>query len=190
VVDVGGGTFTVVSAHGKRYIYVYYQDSASREGECPVSVARAPVGAVMAAAARGRGVGWYKYYKGKWTQPGEGGRSSALLSDRAHCPYWMGVSFNSFVRRYLMAAVTSKRFGDRLSTQLRIAQSRDGVHWSPLKLIQSGTDELEYPTIVGVGADPLVSGQQFSIYYIRSTLGGERSPEDAALVRRSVNFAR
>lgn len=196
-IDILGGTFTVVEEKGVRYFYVYFADD-SQGG--PVFVARAPVDDVVEAARKGEVSQWTKYYAKEWNEPGVGGRSTRLFTrpeDETHWPYWIGVSYNAYLGRYLMASCTSRESSsERVSTQLRLSESEDGIAWSESRLVAETTPtsknpdaaELMYPTIVGLGSDPFISERRFAIYYVRSELGGWESPEDAELMRRIVTL--
>ena len=190
--DLGGGTFTIAEDEGVRYLYVYFQDDASGG---PVSVARAPIDAVTRAAAENTAAPWFKFYRGAWTEPGVGGRSSYVFQDRdsrRHWPYFLSVSYNEFLGQYLMVASTSKESSDEpVSTQLRISTSPDAIHWSPSQLIaQAARDELMYPTVINPDGDALTSGERFFVYYVHSQAGGWAMHEDLNVMRRTLTLRR
>jgi hypothetical protein len=192
-IALAGGTFALVEDQGVRYFYVYFDDDEQRPGGGPMSVARAPVDDVINAAGSGGTVPWFKYHEGRWSQPGVGGLSTAVFTDpgsQVHWPYFPGVSYNSYLGQYIMVTSTSRASSDEdVSTQLRISFSHDGLHWSPSELIAQATpDELMYPSIIGTGDDPLVSGRSFFVYYIRSELGGWESGEELNVNRRTITL--
>jgi hypothetical protein len=159
----------------------------------PMSVARAPVDDVISAARSATTVPWFKYHEGHWSQPGIEGLSTSVFTDRGsqvHWPYFPGVSYNSYLGQYVMVTSTSRVSSDEdVSTQLRISFSPDGLHWSPSELIAQATpDELMYPSIIGTGDDPPISGRSFFVYYIRSELGGWNSGEDLNFNRRTITL--
>lgn len=193
--DVGGGTFTIVKVDGIPYFYVYFADDPEGPEEGPVSVARARVDLVIQAAKKGRAAPWVKYYQHNWNEPGIGGRSTNIFTNKdyqKHRPYWFAVSYNTYVKRYIMVSTTSANsWAEPVSTQLRLSESLDGISWSKSYLIAAGApDELMYPTIVGMGKDPLEPDRQFAIYYIRSKLRGWENYQDSDLMRRIISLSR
>lgn len=178
-VEVGGAPYVTVGG----YFYVYFRDYTSPGRSTGLSVARAPITSVVAAAVdRGRSVAWSDYYRGRWDQPGLGGLASPLESGNPPSR-WFDVGYDSTAHRYVLVVAAD----DSRGVNLFIASSPDGLHWSTRDRLTSGRGESFYPTLVGTGTDPLRLGAAFYVYYTYSARyqGGARW-RDAVLVRRSV----
>ena len=178
--EVASGAFLVIGT----YFYVYFRDTRSSGDQINFAVARARVHDVLSAAASGKVVAWAKYYLGSWEQPGLGGRSSALESGNPVIN-WFDVSYNSHLRRYLMAASSWVGPGPR-DLALYLLFSDDGLIWGDRRLLASESGENFYPTLVGLGEDPHETGDQFYLYYVYSASGGDRW-SDAVLMRRLIS---
>ena len=179
-VEVGGGAYMIRDG----FLYVYARDTRE-DGGAPISlsVARARLSDVMAAALQGRAAEWKKYFEGAFSEPAIGGRSSALEAGNPQTR-WFDVAYNTVARKCLLvvAANTSSN-----AVGLFAAWSEDGIRWSartPLAVEQS---ELFYPSIVDVGANaPRQCGGEFWVYYTRSEAGGWNRWGDAAIARRRI----
>jgi hypothetical protein len=64
-----------------------------------------------------------------------------------------------------------------------LATSSDGVNWSSRQPLVLDAGEQMYPTIIGTGADPQITGQSFYVYYT----DGKRWSK-AQLARRLVTL--
>lgn len=176
--DVGGAAFIT---HGG-YLYAYFRDP-SQPTPSFLSVARTrlrdlPTGGI-----------WHNYFKGRWTQPSLGGRSHPLETGNPSTR-WFDFAFNSRAHRYIM--VVSARSNPTGATNLYMATSRDGLHWSPRRqLTRYDTAEAFYPTLIGTGRNPKTSGRHMILYFTYADPGGwERWPSaelrriDLAVSRR------
>ncbi len=182
--DVGGGPYVVVGS----YFYVYFRDELSHNGilgptTTELSVARAPVKAVIAAAGRGRVVAWHDYDNGHWKQPGIGGIASALETNNPQSR-WFDVGYDPTVRRYILVAASN----DFRGVNLFLAFSLDGIHWSSRYRLTSGPDESFYPSFVGTGKNPLALGTKFNVLYTSSAVGGADRWSDAVLDRLTIDL--
>jgi hypothetical protein len=158
----------VVSPDGQ-YFYIYFRDWLSNgtthwENTITlVSVARAPIAAVLADAfgPRPHAAPFQKYYAGDWyLQPGIGGYSTDL-NPQAQYGGDSQVAYNAFLQRYVMIV------GE--GTVVAYAESPDGIAWSLPTLLYDFTNSPGQPTTyvapIGAGEDPRILGQQFYIYY-------------------------
>lgn len=177
--EVGGGSFAVVNG----YLNVYYKDWLADGSTAEVAVARAPIADVLTNALSGQSTSFTKYYNGGWTQPGLGGKASYLETSNA-ANSWLSVSYNDYLNQVVL--VSSQWSGD--GGDLYYATSPDGVNFSPRQPLAVDPGEQFYPTIIGTGANPTLSGQSFYVYYTDSQKGAWSRWKDAQLRRREVTI--
>lgn len=175
-VDVGGGSFAVKDG----YFNVYYRDYLAAGGSSELAVARAPLDQLVSDALSGRQTQFNKYYNGSWSEPGLGGLSSPLESPNL-ANWWSSVSYNEYLNQFVL--VTSEWQSGGTGPDLYMITSPDGVNWSSRQPIVLDAGEQMYPTIIGTGPNPQVTGQSFYVYY---TDGNRWS--SAQLARRLVTF--
>jgi hypothetical protein len=177
--EVGGGPFAVFDG----YLHVYYRDWLADGTRSELAVARAPVTEVINNALAGSATAFDKYYNGGWSQPGLGGLASALeVGNPSNA--WTAVSYNDFLDQLVM--VSSQ--WTPTQPDLYLATSVDGINWSPRQAIVTDAGEQFYPTLIGLGADPLVTGESFYVYYTDSMKGSWNRWKDAKLVRRLITL--
>lgn len=177
--EVGGGSFAVFD----NYFNVYYKDWLADGTTSELAVARAPVSDLINNALSGQGTAFTKYYNGGWSEPGRGGKSSALETANA-ANSWLSVSYNDYLDQVVM--VSSQWVAD--GGDLYLATSPDGINWSPRQPIAVDPGEQFYPTIIGTGADPTHSDQSFYVYYTDSKKGAWSRWKDAQLIRRAITI--
>jgi hypothetical protein len=175
-VDVGGGSFAIKDGQFNVYFRDYLADGSSSE----LAVARAPLADLVSNSLNGISTPFTKYYNGGWTEPGRGGKSSPLeIGNPAN--WWSSVSYNEYLDQ--MVLVSSQWQAGGTGADLYLATSPDGVNWSARQPLVLDAGEQMYPTIVGMGADPQISGQSFYVYYTNGKRWGS-----AQLARRQVTF--
>jgi len=167
--EIGDGPLVLSPDH--QYFYLYFPDwiangtlhLTNADGvntTTNVSVARAPVAAVLAAAfgpAPHHTVSFQKFYKGSWTlQPAIGGASTDLNRSSAYQGY-LDIHFSDFLQRYVMIISNDTNFG--------YAESPDGLHWTVPTLLGNFETIAAYPTAVGLGDDPHIVGKSFYVYF-------------------------
>ena len=161
------------------FFYVYAKDRASYD--TPVSfltVARAPVADVISAAQRGIVSPWMKYYRGTWTEPGLGGKASQLENGNPAVRN-SDVVFSQATGRYLMVVIGAVNADN---DGVYLIESSDGLVWGPRRAIDEGPRQKLFPTIVGLGSDPRVVGEQFYLYYPND----RQNQPDTDILRRSI----
>jgi hypothetical protein len=179
-VEVEGAPFIVKGD----YFYVYFSDYLASGRHNNLAVARAKVQDVVKAASESNGVvPWFKFYEGTWSEPGLGGRSSALENGNPEIR-WFDVSLNEYLGKYLMAV--SARNLNNNNINLYLVESTDGLVWDNRKPIAGEPGESFYTTIVSTGSESRISGQQFYIYYTFSGIGEFDRWKDAVLARRLI----
>jgi hypothetical protein len=178
-IDIGGGSFAIFDDQ----LHIYYRDYLAGGGSAELAVARAPLSEVLSNSYSGQRTNFSKYYNGSWSEPGIGGRASALeIGNPANA--WSAVSYNDYLDQVVM--VSSQWEANK--NDLYMSTSADGINWSPREAIDVDAGEQFYPSIIGTGADPNRSGQSFYVYYTDSQKGAWSRWNDAKLVRREITF--
>lgn len=177
--EIGGGTFAVVDNH----LNIYYRDWHIGGGTAETAVARAPLADLVNNALSGRGTAFTKYFEGDWSQPGIGGKASAL---ELYNPWnnWAAVSTNDYLGQLVMVSAANSTS----QTDLFITTSQDGINWSPRQTLVADAGEQFYPTMIGTGADPTHTSKSFYVYYTDSQKGAWNRWKDAELVRREITL--
>ncbi|HEX2473778.1 MAG TPA: hypothetical protein VHK01_03465 [Lacipirellulaceae bacterium] len=175
-VDVGGGSFAIHDG----YFNVYYRDYMANGASSELAVARAPLAQLVSNTLSGIKTPFMKYYNGSWSQPGRGGLSSPLEGGNP-ANWWSSVSYNEYLDQLVL--VSSQWQSGGTGPDLYLATSPDGVNWSARQPLVLDAGEQMYPTIIGTGADPQITGQSFYVYYT----DGKRW-KNAQLARRLVSF--
>jgi hypothetical protein len=177
----------VISPDGK-YFYIYFQDWLKNGDVTMVSVARAPIAAVLQGAFGGEvhaSPPFYKYYRGSWDQPGIGGASTDL-SPTSRYGGEENVAWDAYLQRYIMLN------NDSQNTSYQ--ESLDGLHWTDsvfLGMQGHVPDVSGYQMPVGLGEDPRILGQEFYVYYtqFRGPWPGGQSVKRFTITCASHDFA-
>lgn len=187
-IEMGGGTPIIK----EDYFYCYFADYPRVNGRFSLAVARARVEDVVAAAAVGELAPWYKYFNGNWGEPGniDGDRGGDFTPLSSALAWWPNASYNAYLGKVIVISPASSLVG---GTVLRISISNDGINFSSPEILLDGIgNEVFYPTIIpnesdlAASEDPLVTNDQFWVYYINSATGGWNRWQDANWVRRSI----
>ncbi|MCI0335141.1 MAG: hypothetical protein L0228_18180 [Planctomycetes bacterium] len=177
--EVGGGSFAIVDDH----LHVYYRDWFPNYTTSEVAVARAPISQLISNALIGQGTAFAKYFNGGWSEPGIGGKSSALeIGNPSNS--WLSVSYNDYLDQFMMVNTQWEAGGG----DLYLSTSSDGINWSPRQTLARAPGEQFYPTMIGTGSDPTHTGESFYVYYTDSLKGAWSRWKDAELVRRMVRI--
>jgi len=183
IVEVCGSAYIIKDG----YFYVYARDAMTdgNPRQSNLSVARAKITEVIQAGIDGKGAKWTKYYKGAFSEPALGGKSSPLERGNPGTR-WMDISYNAALDKFVMvvAANTSP-----WNVDLFITCSEDGIHWADRRKLATENGEAFYPSIIGFLDDPRRTGKEFYVYYTFSPKGGWERWNDAAIVRRKITFA-
>ncbi|GAB3958508.1 hypothetical protein GCM10029978_003580 [Actinoallomurus acanthiterrae] len=180
-IDLGAPSFSVTKVGTTSYLYVYFAD-ASADGSGHIaftglSVARASLASVLAAAKRGKATAWHKYAGGKWTQQALGGASADINAGR---PMAWAPDVARGDGRTIMVAGESPH-------EMVLSTSANGVSgWSARHPLWRDPDSFDaYPTIVAAGGAPNTPGTTFFVYY---TQWQSATPDwsKARLMRRTV----
>ena len=175
--EIGAAPFTVVHPDDEEnaYFYIYFHDGfgpfSYQNRSFLTSVARAKVRDVVMAAEKGGISRWEKFYRDQWQESGLGGLSTPLEKGDPLADGGFSVSYNRHARTYFMAVAS----GYTTPPGIFLTHSKDGIHWSPRKLAYldpmtgpGGSHTVLYPTIVGQGEEPKVTGKRFHIYWSES----------------------
>jgi hypothetical protein len=178
--EIGTGTLLVVGS----YLYDYFTDNATGcPGNLYLSVARAPIASVIAAAksgtpfTSGAGTLFMKYTgNGTWNgngvtdlaNPQNGGGASTQIGPtplNGGVVLEPNVRYDSYLSKYLLCY--SNDF-----TDIECSFSADGVTaWTAAQAIITGgsysSNAIYYPTLFNTGGgDPQTLGQTFSVFYV------------------------
>ena len=176
-VDLEGSSYVVNNGN----FYVYFHDYNANGTQSNTAVAEAAVSTVVANALANQSTPFEKYYNGSFSQPGINGLSSPLETGNP-TTNWSSVSYDSYINKYVMAVAQTS--GSNVN--LYLTTSTDGLTWGPRQLLEGGSGELFYPTIVGAAGNDRVTSQTFDVYYTSSQLGGFNRWTDASLMHVSV----
>jgi hypothetical protein len=167
------GSPRLVDSPDGSYFYVYFPDWIANGTTQPttttvVSVARAPIDAVLQAAvgSHPHAAAFEKYYDGQWNQPGIGGLSTDLNPDAGFAGS-SNVAYDSDLQRYVMITDDTEN--------IAYAESSNGLAWTlPTALIQNTNPEtgLDYAVPIGMADDPNVLGLQFYVFFTYSSPQG------------------
>jgi hypothetical protein len=177
--DLGGGTFAIKDG----MFNVYFRDYLANPADgfsAELAVARAPLADLVSNSIAGIKTDFTKYYNGSWSEPGIGGRSSPLEVGNP-TNWWSSVSYNDYLDQMVM--VSSQWQAGGTGPDLYMATSPDGVNWSARQPLVLDAGEQMYPSIIGTGPDPQVTGQSFYVYYTDGSRWG-----NAQLARRLVTL--
>jgi hypothetical protein len=180
--NIGGVPYVVRvdPADGKRYFYVYFNESTGAERR--MSVARAVVDDVVAAAGENRTTPFFKYNDGRWTEPGLTGVASNILPGGVFTAAMMkagicrrdmhaDAAYCAPLGKYLLTT------NDQSESKLLLFSSPDGIHWGEeTELDADPTREKFMPYSSFVSLDPgssedcSVVGAEFDILYPRKVM--------------------
>jgi hypothetical protein len=171
-VDIGAGSFLIQNVGGVDYFYVYSVDAPqSNQDLRELSVARAPVSDVIAAAKNYQVTNWYKYYNGSFTQPGLGGSYTNIFNNQEQMNF-MTVTYNSTINKYLMAYTSTRQWGSNNYSDINLIVANSPTDFNNNAnnyYIDCSSKYTQYPTMVGLGnSDPQTASQKsFYIYYMQ-----------------------
>lgn len=176
--DLGTPAFTVVDGYLHIHFPDYYIDAWGNYASTALSVARAPLSEVLAAASAGRVTPWHKYRDGAWDSPAIDGPSTDIR------PGQRGAWHPNVVRSAAGGSVLVQGVSPR---EFVLSVSPDGItSWSAAVPLFRDPDRFNaYPTVVGTGADPSVVGDEFYVYYLQWETGTQ-DWNHARMMRRLV----
>lgn len=179
-------------AASQRYCYLIFTDHNSvQEHYTALSLARVRSADLIEAVRSGRTPAFSKYYSpegsvadGFFSEPGLGGRSTPVISVPGEYIGTPGVLYDGYLGRFLLFyQVNQKKVVLRTSEDLR--------HWSEpfvaFALAGPSDKRLFYPSVAGLGPDPLVPGHDLLLYFLvrdRDSLGHWANPQ---LLREQVS---
>ena len=154
-----------------KFMYLYYRAANRSSGTLQeMTIARAPKRSL------GRPGAWKKLYRGTFSQPGLGGRSSALKSLPGPA---RGISRNSHLKAWLAVEVDAEG--------IKLYQSKNRLDWTFLENVDPRTKTESpwhqkcgrtglpvaygYGSIVGLNGSSSSSGRSFWVYYMKKPAG-------------------
>lgn len=170
------GDSSLVISPDQKYFYLYFPDwranGTTHWGNTvtSVSVARAPIAAVLEAAfgSKPHAVAFQKFYDGWHLEQGLGGYSKDL---NTQTPYGgnLQVAYNVDLHIYQMFV--------NAGVVIYYSESSDGMNWSQLSLFYDFRNDKDHPSVydapVGMGSDPNILGKQFYVFYTRYPNNGQ-----------------
>lgn len=153
------------------YIYIYYDETNDEDARALLAVARAKISDLLTAVENDKTTPFFKYYNGKWEEPGINGSASCIIPD-----FQIGYDFHS-------DATYCKALGKYLITvqthgfnKLLLYQSTDGVNWEKNPIVLDNAEGFMHPysCFVGFGDesndDCTEVNKEFYIYICRKNL--------------------
>ncbi len=142
----------------EHHVYYYFSDMTNEDArDRRLAVARTAKAEFERNARAGKNAPWFKYYDGRWEEPGIGGRSASLgtLGD-----YHTTVAFNSHLRRWILFSI---RGGHvimlRTEDPLNFNVSDEQVCEIP------PDSQIHYCTIQALAGDGPQCGREFLLFY-------------------------
>ena len=139
IVSLGAGDNSLYVDTAIGYLYMFYtisnfsmsQDTLIRDG---IYVARASID------SKGMPGSWYKYYNGAFTEPGNMGKETPVLTN-AVIP---SVSYNSYLGKYVMVTYNRSIWNgvDIGPCPAQISTSTDLVNWSKPQVVDFGRTDM------------------------------------------------
>lgn len=166
----GNGDFCVVRDQKNRRWVCYYQEHF--------------LCMAISMDAQARPGTWKKYYQGKFTEPGLGGRNSPIPTLATHAGGNPSVHFNAFLKKWVMVWHTWERSSSSPES-LWISSSQNMLDWTAPRLLVKAQEEerLWYPTIIGQSDSE--AGQRALLCYARFP---EKSKSERQFVIRQIKF--
>lgn len=187
-VDVGPGALVVRDG----WFHVYFQDRGLLHSRRDLSVARAPVAEVLAAAREGRAPEFRKHFDGRWDEPGLGGRSDELLPMVHRRVVWFDVADAPSLGARVLVHSAVQEVSDGIARWNHgISVSGDGLRWTTPQWLhpEPVPAEVLYVTIDSGGpVQRRIDGDRFDLYRVRSSAADRW--RDARLERVTVHLRR
>jgi hypothetical protein len=192
--DIGDGNLVIATdpTTSQKYFYIFFPEhcwinsTQFCSGFTYLSVARASYEELLKTAfmdGTTASKSFYKYYDGKWDQPGIGGKASELFptvtgeTDGDPQVVW------SAYRNRFVAIMDNAQY-------IAYGESVDGLYWPAMLVILGKNPETPvyaYANAVGLGADPGILGETFYSYYTEWPTGESWNP--AAIKRLTITTA-
>lgn len=181
-IDLASGAMVVAGGS----VDVYFQDRAIYTTRRQLSVARAPIEEVRAAAADGRPPYFRKLHDGVFESPGLGGTSDEIMPRCEWRPVWFDATLLGDGPVRLLVFTSGQRVGDTYHHMHFGMCSIDGIRWSAPALIYPGDTpgEMLYVSVDG-SVEP--GAPRFDLYRVRSEDSVDRW-RDAVLERIEVTY--
>mgnify|MGYP000383178881 CR=1 FL=1 len=156
--NLGSGDQSFFDNPNDGYLYMFYSEITSPENTDNIYVAR---------ALKSNPSVWNKYFNGSWSEPGNTGLGTSLLTGGA-VP---SVAWSTYLNKYIMTSYNRTAWNSGTSglCTLQISTSSDLVNWSAPQLLSSADTTFNKPywTILNsnTSGNIKVVGQTFEMYY-------------------------
>ena len=140
------------------YAYFYFSDMIKEDAsDRHLAVARVARADLEKNARAGQNTSWYKYYDGKWNEPGMGGRSTKLATMG---DYHSTIAYNTHINRWILFSIR-----DRHVIMLRLPDPLDfNVPDEQICDIPKGS-QINYCTIQPLKGEGPQCGRDFYLFY-------------------------
>jgi len=145
----GNGDFCVILDEEKKYFYFLFSNYGGPIAEQGIGIARSKF------SDRGQPGTVFKYYQGKWLEPGLGGKVTPIMGTKVgwagpdlDCRWGPSVHWNTYLKCYVMVLNRALRHGWK-GDAIEIAYSKDLLRWSRPEPIYTQRDVGWYPSILG-----------------------------------------
>jgi len=155
------------------FFQLYYQDAVppykggAGSTSQKVAVVRAKVDDVVAAARQLKGVPWFKYYNGAWSEPGVGGDFTPLNLPAQGYMHGDAIYVKEIDQYAILMQSGDKKHMDLWRKNLIIAFSPDGITWSQWQHVYDDgkAGDVMYPSLMSYGPDNEIAGKTFAAVY-------------------------
>lgn len=207
--NIGEGAFIIKREAGIDYFWLYHENAVGPGTTgfnwANISVARARVSDVLAAASTNSTPAFFRYCNGGfnagsytvvcpgglWTEPGLGGLSTKLEVEN-HFIHLYSIAFNTVLQKYVMVGQCGNFPGTTAvwtANPACIIESVDGLTWTNAQvLFEEVCCSAWHPSWIGTGEDPQNTlGATAYVYYIYTP--APYSNQTNRLSRRVVTFS-
>lgn len=127
---------------------------------------------------------WKKYFQGSFSEPGLGGRNSAIPDLRDFAGGNPSVHYNTYLKKWVMVWHTWESSSPHPNS-IWISTSKDLLKWTPPKVLLAaqGKERLWYPTIIG--DSDVQAGQKAWLLYAKFA---DKLTSDREFVAREITF--
>lgn len=185
--DIGNGAILL----DDRYLYIYFVEVREKDQAYGMGVSRIPLDELYELTEKNEMPKAFKYKDGAWSEPGWGGEAANLLPEGV-VPNFMSLSYNTALKKYLMAICQSPYYSSN-DGDILLMVSDDMLDWSHAQTqwLANGRNGEQYPTIIGTGDSPQTeSGATFYIYWCSWYAFDENGASDWQLLWGSADYMR
>lgn len=175
IVSLGAGDFSLFVNDDDGFFYIFYTQiywsmKDKQVVKDRIYVARSPV------SGKGMPGTWKKYYKGSFSEPGNGGRESEILDGNVPC-----VSYNTHIGKYMMTSYHRKSWYEGKGA-CRISFSDNITKWSHPVHLSEKLEFLSKPYFTCLGKDNKVNTTGKEFFLLMESNGTDITVSDVRIV--------